>query len=117
MHQIEYEYEPIYQYPILDANKPYTPDFKITQQGKTTYIEHFGITEDGHSDRYSQEELERYISRIHDKKRLHEAHQTDLICTYSVHNDGRDYLSHLQEELVKEDTYCKEGQQKRYIRS
>lgn len=101
MHQIEYEYEPIYQYPILDANKPYTPDFKITQQGKTTYIEHFGITEDGHSDRYSQEELERYISRIHDKKRLHEAHQTDLICTYSVHNDGRDYLSHLQEELVK----------------
>lgn len=24
MYQIEYEYEPIYQYPILDANKPYT---------------------------------------------------------------------------------------------
>ena len=100
MHQIEYEYEPIYQYPILDANKPYTPDFKITQRGKTSYIEHFGITEDGQSDRYSKEELDRYIARIKDKKHLHETHHTDLICTYSHHSDGRDYLSHLREELL-----------------
>ena len=45
MYQIEYEYEPIYQYPILDANKPYTPDFRIKQGNKISYIEHFGITE------------------------------------------------------------------------
>lgn len=101
MHQIEYEYEPIYQYPILDANKPYTPDFKIIQQDKTTYIEHFGITEDGQSSRYTKEELDRYITRIQDKKRLHEMHHTDLICTYSRHNDGLDYLDHLEKELLR----------------
>ena len=31
LHQIEYEYEPIYQYPILDANKPY---FVLLKTGK-----------------------------------------------------------------------------------
>lgn len=101
LHQIEYEYEPIYQYPILDANKPYTPDFRITQNGQTAYIEHFGITEDGRSSRYTKDTLEKYISRISDKKQLHEKHKTCLICTYSQHNDGRDYLIHLEEQLIE----------------
>ena len=48
---IEYEYEPMYRYDILLARKPYTPDFTITQNGKTVYIEHFGITEDGRNTR------------------------------------------------------------------
>ena len=100
MYQIEYEYEPIYQYPILDANKPYTPDFRIRQGNKISYIEHFGITEDHKSDRYTQEELEKYISRINDKKELHRKHKTDLIYTYSQYADGRDYLLHLRELLV-----------------
>ena len=101
LHQIEYEYEAIYQYPILDANKPYTPDFRITQNGKVAYIEHFGITEDGRSDRYTKEVLDKYISRIKDKKELHKAHNTCLICTYSQYNDGRDFLIHLREQLVE----------------
>lgn len=57
------------QYPILDANKPYTPDFRIKQGDKISYVEHFGITEDHRSDRYTQEELEKYVSRIDDKSR------------------------------------------------
>lgn len=97
--QIEYEYEPIYQYRILDSNKPYTPDFRITQGDKTTYIEHFGITEDGRSTRYTEQELSRYKSRINDKIRLHRQHNTDLIYTFSIYNDGRDYLEHLRESL------------------
>lgn len=101
LHQIEYEYEAIYQYPILDANKPYTPDFRITQNGKVAYIEHFGITEDGRSDRYTKEVLDRYVSRIKDKKELHKAHDTRLICTYSQYNDSRDFLIHLREQLVE----------------
>ncbi len=100
MYQIEYEYEPIYQYPILDANKPYTPDFRIRQGDKVSYIEHFGITEDHRSDRYTKEELERYVSRIADKKRVYAKHKTDLIYTYSQYADGRDYLLHLREQLV-----------------
>ncbi len=99
LHQIEYEYEPIYQYRILDSNKPYTPDFRITQGDKTTYIEHFGITEDGRSTRYTEQELSRYKSRINDKVRLHRQHHTDLIYTFSIYNDGRDYLEHLRESL------------------
>ena len=99
LNQIEYEYEPIYKYRILDSNKPYTPDFRITQGDKTTYIEHFGITEDGRSNRYSEQELTRYKSRINDKIRLHRLHHTDLIYTFSIYNDGRDYLEHLREKL------------------
>jgi len=100
MYQIEYEYEPIYQYPILDANKPYTPDFRIKQGDKVSYIEHFGITEDHRSNRYTKEELEKYISRIDDKKQVHRKHKTDLIYTYSQYIDGRDYLLHLREQLI-----------------
>ena len=100
MHQIEYEYEPIYQYRILDSNKPYTPDFRIKQGDKVAYIEHFGITEDGHSSRYSAGELEKYKSRIKDKIRLHKQHHTDLIYTFSLYNDGRDLIEHLREKLV-----------------
>ena len=28
-------------------------------------------------------------------------HHTDLICTYSRHNDGLDYLDHLEKELLR----------------
>lgn len=99
LNQIEYEYEPIYQYRILDSNKPYTPDFRITQGDKTAYIEHFGITETGQSTRYTEQELSKYKSRINDKIRLHRQHHTDLIYTFSTYNDGRDYLAHLRESL------------------
>lgn len=53
LNSIEYEYEPVYQYRVLDTNKPYTPDFRIKQGEKVTYIEHFGITEDGQNSRYT----------------------------------------------------------------
>ena len=101
MNNIEYEYEPLYQYRILDANKPYTPDFKIWQGDKLTYIEHFGITEEGNNERYSEEELNRYKSRINDKILLHRKHKTDLIYTFSAYRDKRDYLEHLQEQLLQ----------------
>ena len=100
MHQIDYEYEPIYQYRILDARKPYTPDFVIHQQGKQTYIEHFGITESGHNNRYDAATLEQYKKRINDKILLHRKHNTDLIYTFSQHNDGRTFIEHLKEQLL-----------------
>lgn len=100
LHQIDYEYEPFYQYRILDSNKPYTPDFLIRQDDKVTYIEHFGINQDGTHTRYSQDDLDKYKTRINDKIKLHRKHKTDLIYTFSRYNDGRDYLSHLKEELV-----------------
>lgn len=100
LNNIDYEYEPVYQYHILDANKPYTPDFKIWQGDKVSYIEHFGITEDGRNNRFSETELKKYKQRINDKVILHRKHQTDLLYTFSLFNDGRDLLDHLKEQLL-----------------
>ncbi|MBO4598604.1 MAG: UvrD-helicase domain-containing protein [Bacteroidaceae bacterium] len=100
MNSIEYTYEKIYPYNILRSHKPYTPDFTITQGDKVAYIEHFGITEDGRNDRYTQEQLNIYKKQINDKVLLHREHDTDLICTFSAYNDGRDLLVHLQDELI-----------------
>lgn len=100
LNQIEYEYEPMYQYRILDANKPYTPDFLIRQGDNVTYIEHFGITEDGCSSRYNKEQLDKYKSTINDKVSLHRKHKTDLIYTFSQYRDGREMLEHLRDMLL-----------------
>ena len=100
MNNIEYTYEKTYPYNILRSHKPYTPDFTITQGEKIAYIEHFGITEDGRNNRYSQEQLNIYKKEVNDKILLHRQHDTDLIYTFSAYNDGRDLLVHLQEELI-----------------
>lgn len=101
LNQIEYEYEPIYQYHILDSNKPYTPDFCIKQGDKIAYIEHFGITEDGHNNRFTEDELCKYKKQINDKVKLHRKHDTVLIYTFSKYNDGISFLDHLREQLIK----------------
>ena len=101
LNNIDYEYEPIYPYHILYARKPYTPDFIIRQDGKTAYIEHFGISEDGENGRYSRDELEAYKRAVHDKIRLHREHNTSLIYTFSSYRDGRELTAHLREELEK----------------
>ena len=96
---IDYEYEPLYQYDILFARKPYTPDFKIRQGENVAYIEHFGITEDGRNDRYSRDQLETYKKAVNDKVRLHRQHGTTLLYTFSSYKDRRSILEHLQEQL------------------
>lgn len=99
LNNIDYEYEPVYQYNFPDAKKPYTPDFVICQDGKTAYLEHFGISENGENDRYSQEELSRYKKVVNDKVRLHSEHGTTLIYTFSSYNDRKPLLAHLRDEL------------------
>ena len=99
LNNIDYEYEPIYRYDILLSRKPYTPDFIISQGDNVAYIEHFGITEDGRNDRYSQDELNSYKKAINDKILLHRKHGTKLIYTFSSFNDGRSLTEHLREKL------------------
>lgn len=101
LHNIEYEYEPIYKYNIQYARKPYTPDFIIRQNDKVAYIEHFGITEDGKNNRYTEEQIERYKQAIRHKISLHKQHKTELIYTFSKYLDNRSLSEHLQEELEK----------------
>ena len=99
LNNIHYEYEPIYQYNILYSKKPYTPDFIITQDEKTAYIEHFGISESGQNTRYSADELVMYKRAVNEKIKLHKKHGTDLIYTFSSYNDGKSIIEHLKEQL------------------
>lgn len=99
---IEYEYEPLYRYDILYSRKPYTPDFRIWQDDKEAYLEHFGITEDGRNDRYSEDALQTYKKAVNDKIKLHRQHGTKLLYTFSSYNDRRPMLDHLQEQLESE---------------
>ena len=101
LNNIEYEYEPRYKYNIEGSNKPYTPDFLIRQNGKEAYIEHFGITQSGCSNRYNKEELEKYKKAVHDKVDLHKQHDTTLLYTFSSFIDGRPLLAHLKDQLEK----------------
>lgn len=99
LNNIDYDYEPAYPYNIAYARKPYTPDFIICQDGRTAYIEHFGISQSGENDRYSPEELDRYKKAVNNKVRLHRQHGTTLIYTFSSYNDRKPLLAHLREEL------------------
>ena len=100
MNGIDYSYEKPYPYNIVRSYKPYTPDFTITQDGKTAYIEHFGITQDGHNNRYTDEQLVRYKRIVNEKIRLHRKHKTLLIYTFASYKDGSDIITHLQEQLM-----------------
>lgn len=102
LNNIEYEYEPKYKFSIEGSTKPYTPDFIIKQGDKEAYIEHFGVTQDGYSNRYSKEELEKYQKAMKDKVALHKQHGTTLICTCSKYNDGRELTEHLREKLEED---------------
>lgn len=99
LNQIEYQYERPYEYHILKSRKPYTPDFTITQGDKVAYLEHFGITEEGKNNRYSEEQLSLYKQEINNKVKLHKKHNTELIYTFSGYSDGRSLLEHLKENL------------------
>lgn len=99
LNNIDYEYEPIYQYNILLSKKPYTPDFIIRQQDNVAYIEHFGISQDGKNDRFSDDQLKYYKKAVNDKVSLHKIHGTKLIYTFSKYNDRRPLIDHLREEL------------------
>ena len=97
---IDYEYEPVYQYGFENTTKPYCPDFLIKYEDKQIYLEHFGISQDGINNRYSAKEIEIYKKHVNEKVLLHKKHGTKLIYTFSKYNDGRDLITHLQENLI-----------------
>lgn len=96
LHNLDYEYEKVYEFDILNAKKKYTPDFFIRQGTNELYLEHFGICEDGTSLFYSEKELEKYKKSVQDKIDIHKKYGTKLACTYSKYIDGRHLLVHLE---------------------
>ena len=101
LNKIDYIYENPYPYSFPNSHRVYTPDFTITQNGKTIYIEHFGITEDGNHSRYTPEQLEKYKWWIKRKVQFHKEHSTDLIFTFSKYKDGRSIIDDLRQKLEK----------------
>ncbi|MDY4674877.1 MAG: UvrD-helicase domain-containing protein [Treponema sp.] len=99
LNSIDYEYEPRYKFNIDGTKKLYTPDFVIRQGDKEAYIEHFGITQTGYSNRYTEEELETYKKAIKDKIALHKKHGTILLYTFSQFTDGKSLMDHLKKQL------------------
>ncbi|MCC7250462.1 UvrD-helicase domain-containing protein [Hyphomicrobium sp.] len=99
---IAYEYEPDYEH-VLSENtrRAYTPDFRLIESG--VYIEHFGVRRErgpGGETRLTTAphvDRERYLEGMVWKRKVHKAHGTVLIETYSYENvEGR-----LLEELAK----------------
>lgn len=101
LNTIDYEYEKQYPYNFKNAHRAYTPDFTLTQDGRTIYLEHFGITEAGTHSMYTDQQIAKYKKEVNDKIFLHRKHGTELIYTFSKYNDGRNYIEHLKEELIK----------------
>jgi len=99
---LDYEYEPVYPYPIKGARKKYTPDFIIRQGEHTAYLEHYAISEGGYSSILTPEELNKYSSAIKDKIELHRLRGTTLLKTWARYNDERPLLEHLEKVLKKE---------------
>ena len=99
---LDYEYEPVYPYPIRGARKKYTPDFIIRQGEHTAYLEHYAISESGYSNILTPEEINKYSSAIKDKIELHRLRGTTLLKTWARYNDERPLSEHLEKVLKKE---------------
>ena len=112
LNHVDYEYEASYPYHLSNAKKLYTPDFTIRQGDKVIYLEHFGITESGEHSRYTDDDLEAYKKRIHDKITLHRSKGTKLIYTFSQYNDGKSFLHHLKTMLEDEGIELQERSKK-----
>jgi len=101
MYNIDYEYEKVYDYPIMGATKKYTPDFFIRQGENEAYLEHYGITQSHKSNIMTGKQLQKYINSIKTKRSVHSHYKTELIETWSGYDDGRNIMLHLREELTK----------------
>jgi DNA helicase-4 len=105
---LDYEYEPVYPYPILGAKKKYTPDFVIRQGEHTAYLEHYAVSESGHSFILTPQEIAKYSAAIKDKRKLHRQMGTPLLETWALYNDKQPLSKHLKETLLKEGFVLKE---------
>ncbi len=101
---IAYEYEPDYEHALPgNDRRAYTPDFRLTESG--VYIEHFGVRRvrsPGGEERLTTAphiDRERYLEGMAWKRKVHAAHGTTLIETYSYENVEGRLLEELQKKL------------------
>lgn len=99
---LDYEYEKPYPYESPSRNKKYTPDFFIRQGEHTAWLEHFALSESGYNSIFTPQQIGKYKKEIRDKRDIHARCGTHLLETWSLYNDRRPLLEHLQEVLEKE---------------
>jgi DNA helicase-4 len=102
---IAYEYEPDYEHALPDnERRAYTPDFRLTESG--VYIEHFGVRKAVDSDGKMRlktaphVDFEQYLEGMEWKRKVHKAHGTILIETFSYENVEGKLLSGLRDKLA-----------------
>ena len=94
---VTYKYEAPYEHDLATSEKRrYKPDFHLPDHG--IYMEHFGIDAAGRTAPYV--DREQYLREMDWKRKVHTAHGTILIETFShEHTDGR-LLRNLTEKLA-----------------
>ena len=94
---VNYEYERLYPFESDDpTRKAYRPDFYLPDYD--LYLEHFGISKDGHLPWLSKIEEQKYLDDMAWKRETHKSHGTKLLETYSyLSSEGKllDYLDSL----------------------
>ncbi len=108
MHNIDYEYEKVYDYPIMGATKKYTPDFFISQGENEAYIEHYALTQSYKNNIFTKEQIQKYRNEIQTKRKIHKHYKTELVETWAGYNDGKNIMVHLKEELTKRGFFLKQ---------
>lgn len=94
---VNYEYERLYPFESDDSTrKAYRPDFYLPDYD--LYLEHFGISKDGHLPWLTPIEEQKYLDDMAWKRAAHNSHGTKLLETYSyLSSEGKllDYLDSL----------------------
>lgn len=99
---LDYEYEKPYPFASPTRDKKYTPDFYITQGEHTVWLEHYALSESGYNSIFTPQQIAKYKKSIRDKRDVHARCRTKLLETWSLYNDRRPLMVHLQEVLEKE---------------
>lgn len=81
---IPYTYEKEYERDIsvVGWSRGYKPDFTIQWEGKTIYLEHYGISKDEKAPKWFKSPDE-YVQKMKEKRIIHQKNQTDLVESYS----------------------------------
>lgn len=114
IHGINYEYEKKYIHDTSDSNyRQYYPDFYLSDYD--TWLEHFGIDENGRAKWLSPFEEEKYQNGILWKRSLHEQYETKLIETYSYYSRNGNLVEKLAKTLQQNGIEIKPIDSKRII--
>lgn len=90
-HNIEYEYEEIYEN-LMDDNKSYKPDFTLNLYGENVYLEYYGLSN-------YRNDYKKYLKIKEMKEEYHKSHHTNYISLDYSNNEK--IVERLEKELLR----------------